>query len=172
VTFVLSPETYRGFSGEGGLLATLTAPSAEAAAVRLLEHLAWEPLVDRGALGAVTGLAAADVEAGPAFLAATGKVGFNLAEGDWFHRELPWDSGLVERANPRLTAARELVASGALTSTPECWTVRSQDRRHYVGRTPRASTCLWWVKYSGSRSPCKHVLATMLLTPGRTPDDR
>ncbi len=47
LTLLLSPEPYRGFSAEGGLLTTLTAPSAGSAAARLLEHLAWQPDIDR-----------------------------------------------------------------------------------------------------------------------------
>lgn len=162
LTLVLSPEIFRGFSGEGGLLTRLTVDTAESAASRLLEHLAWEPVIDRVALATATGLSAGDVEAGIGFLAATGKVGFDLTEQTWFHRELPWDSARVERDNPRLKAARELVAAGALTPTPEGWTVRSDDHRHFVTREPLACTCLWWTKYAGSRGPCKHVLAVTL----------
>lgn len=96
----------------------------------------------------------------------TGKeVGYDLLEQSWFHRELPLDAERVEKDNPRLRAARTLVAEGALTRTPEGWTVRSQDHRHYVTLDPLACTCLWWAKPSGSRGPCKHVLATTLMTP-------
>ena len=51
-------------AGEGGLLTTLLAASAENSALQLLEHLAWEPRIDRVALSRATGLRAADVEAG------------------------------------------------------------------------------------------------------------
>ena len=46
LTLVLSPGPYRGFSGEGGLLGLLAGPDAEALGVRLLDHLAWTPVVD------------------------------------------------------------------------------------------------------------------------------
>lgn len=163
LTLVLSPEIFRGFSGEGGLLTTLAAESAEPAALRLLEHLAWEPLIDRVALGAATGLGPVDLEAGIGYLAATGKVGFDLVEQSWFHREVPWDAARVERDNPRLVGARQLVVEGAVTATTEGWTVRSGGHRHFVGREPTTCTCLWWAKYAGSRGACTHVLAVMLL---------
>ncbi|GAA1937514.1 SWIM zinc finger family protein [Nocardioides marmoribigeumensis] len=168
LTLLLSPQPYRGFSGEGGLLTTLTADSAEGSAARLLEHLAWEPLIDPAALAAATGLAATDVEAGLGFLAATGKVGFDLSEQTWFHRELPWDAERVERDNPRLRDARRLVAEDAVRRTDDGWEVRTGDHRQWV--TPDGEgwrcTCPWWAKYAGARGACKHVLAVLLVTRG------
>ena len=171
LTLLLSPEPYRGFSGEGGLLTTLTAADADDHASRLLEHLAWEPLIDRPALAVATGLSAQELEAGIGFLAATGKVGFDLAEETWFHRELPWDTDRVERDNPRLRDARRLVADGAVTPTAQGWTVDAGGHRHFVARTPGGltCTCLWWAKYGGLRGPCKHVLAATLVDAGAGP---
>jgi hypothetical protein len=165
LTLLLSPEPYRGFSGEGGLLTTLAADSAEPSAARLLEHLAWEPVIDPRALETATGLTPEDVEAGLGFLATSGKVGFDLAEETWFHRELPWDVERVERDNPRLRDARRLIGEGAVETTGEGWTVTSGDHRHWVTRVAEGyrCSCLWWAKYDGRRGPCKHVLAVTLL---------
>ena len=138
LTLLLSPGPYRGFSGEGGLLATLTAATAEDAAARLLEHLAWEPVIDHVALMAATGLGRVDLDAGIAFLAATGKVGHDLATGTWFHRELPWDAERVERDNPRLRDARRLVAEGAVSTTSG---IGSGRRRPFSSGSPR---CIFW----------------------------
>ncbi len=168
LTLLLSPEPYRGFSGEGGLLETLTAASAEPAAARLLEHLAWQPVIDRHALASATALPETEVDAGIGFLAATGKVGYDLAEETWFHRELPWDSDRVERDNPRLRDARRLLEEDAVRTTAEGWTVASGEHRHWVVRDGDGyrCSCLWWAKYGGRRGPCKHVLAvTITQTP-------
>lgn len=164
LTLLLSPETFRGFSGEGGLLTTLTGVDADHSASQLLEHLAWEPVIDRRALQSATGLSTADVDSGIGFLAATGKVGFDLVEDTWFHRELPWDGERVERDNPRLTDARRLVAEAAVEVTADGWVVTSGGHRHWVSRQGGAQTCscLWWAKYAGRRGPCKHVLAVTL----------
>jgi hypothetical protein len=171
LTLLLSPQPYRGFSGEGGLLTTLTAGSAEDSAVRLLEHLAWEPLIDRSALASATGLGAHDVEAGIGFLAATGKVGYDLLEGTWFHRELPWDAERVERDNPRLRDARRLVADGAVHRTGDTWEVRTGDHRQWVTAQEDGwhCTCPWWAKYAGARGACKHVLAVLLVSGAPNP---
>ena len=49
------------------------------------------------------------------------------------------------------TAIQVLSATGATASG------------ELVTGDPIGCTCLWWAKYSGSRGPCKHVLATRLL---------
>jgi len=164
LTLLLSPEPYRGFSGEGGLLTRLASPEAESDALALLEHLAWEPLIDQGRLGAQTGLSRPRVDAAIGYLAASGKVGFDLAEQSWFHRELPWDSERVERDNPRLKNARSLVDLDAVQAVPGGWAVITGDHRQWVSREGDGyrCTCLWSAKYAGQRGPCKHVLAVTL----------
>jgi hypothetical protein len=164
LTLLLSPEPFRGFSGEGRLLESLTTERAEGDASRLLEHLAWEPVIDAAALATATGLPRPEVDAAITHLATAGKVGFDLADGTWFHRELPWDRERAEKDNPRLRDARRLVAEGAVEPTADGAIVTSGDHRHWVtrdGDTLRC-TCLWWAKYEGRRGPCKHVLATRL----------
>jgi len=165
LTLLLSPEPYRGFSGEGGLLEALAAGDSAGAAARLLELLAWEPVIDPAALARDTGLGVPAVERGIGHLAVSGKVGFDLAESTWFHRELPLDADRVERDNPRLVAARGLVAAGAVQRTEVGWVVHVDDHDQWVrlGAEGLTCTCLWWAKHRGGRGPCKHVLAATLL---------
>lgn len=164
LTLLLSPEPYRGFSGEGGLLEALASGDSSDAAARLLEFLAWEPVIDPAELGRRTGLEQPAVERGIGYLAVSGKVGFDLAESTWFHRELPLDDDRVERDNPRLVAARSLVAAGAVHHAGADWVVHVDDHDQWVrpGADGPTCTCLWWAKHRGSRGPCKHVLAVSL----------
>jgi hypothetical protein len=46
ITLLISPQPYRGFSGEGQLLTALSGSRDSADAAGVLEHLAWEPLID------------------------------------------------------------------------------------------------------------------------------
>ena len=165
LTLLLSPEPYRGFSGEGGLLEALAAGDAADSGARLLEFLAWEPVLDPAELGRLTGLGQSAVERGIGYLAVSGKVGFDLAESTWFHRELPLDADRVERDNPRLVAARALVAAGQVQAVDGGWVVHVGDHDQWVrqGAEGLTCTCLWWAKHRGSRGPCKHLLAVTLL---------
>lgn len=157
LTLVLSPEPHRGFSGEGGLLTSLENPKAQDWAAHLLEHLAWEPVIDHAALASATGLAPSEVAAGVDALAVSGKVGYDLAEATWFHRELPYSHGRWQRENPRLRAAHALAESGALTPSGDGWEIRVGDDRYWA--EDGSCSCSWWQRYTGSRGPCTHMLA-------------
>lgn len=174
LTLLLTPEPYRGFSGEGRLLGALADDRRDDHAQRLLEHLGWDPVVDPAALAQATGLTGGEVESGLAALAASGRLGYDLGEQQWFHRELPLDLASVQRRHPRLTKARALVEAGAVEPDPTAagrrWIVTSGDRDHVVTAEPdgQRCTCEWWTRYVGGRGTCAHVLAVDLMSaPGR-----
>ncbi|GAA4286397.1 SWIM zinc finger family protein [Georgenia daeguensis] len=169
-TLMLSPEPYRGFSGEGGLLHDLAraggATDQDDVAGELLPLLAWQQRLDPDELATYAGVPVTAVRHGLGVVAASGRLGFDLTARTYFHRELPLDAKRVEKDNPRLKAARALVAGGAVVATEGGWRVTGPKSVHWVrGDAARPScTCLWWAKYAGSRGPCKHVLAVQLLT--------
>ena len=87
------------------------------------------------------------------------------------HRVTLWASRPVaaacmraERHNPRLTGAKLLVETGAVSLDATGATVRSGPETYRVRTTDGAlhCTCQWWAKYRGGRGPCKHALATEL----------
>lgn len=168
LTLLLSPGAYRGFSGEGSLLVPLSHPGGDGAARALHPHLQWQPIIDPARLAGATGLTEAAVHSGLAHLAVSGRVGFDLAEQAWFHRELPDDPDRVVRDNPRLVSARTLVADGAVTAGEEGWTVESGDYPKQVRRLDGGlvCTCEWQHEHAGTRGPCKHVLAVLILLQG------
>jgi len=168
MTLVLSPEPHRGFSGEGGLLEGLAASTdADDGAALVLEHLAWESVVDAGALARATGLAAGQVATALTWLTAAGRIGVDLSEQAQFHRELPFDAAQAERDNPRLAAARRLVAAGEVRPEDGRWRVPGSDRTHWVDLAGDGScTCEWWTRHGGGRGPCAHLLAARLAAGG------
>ncbi|GGX78355.1 hypothetical protein GCM10010358_35930 [Streptomyces minutiscleroticus] len=166
LTLTLSPETSRGFSGEGGVLDALATDEAAQDAELIAVLLAWEPRIDVTDLAAASGLPAGRVRAALVRLGTSGRVGYDAAEAAYFHRELPYDAQRAERHNPRLRAARDLVAAGAVALDGDVGTVTAEDGHVHRVRDDAGTlscSCLWWAKYRGGRGPCKHALAVRMV---------
>jgi SWIM zinc finger len=168
-TLVLSAAAARGFSGEGQLLAALGRPDIDAALARVRATLAWQNDLKGAELARRLKLPEAAVTSALALLAAEGLVGFDARERSYFQRALPFDLSRIEDRQPRLAAARELNAAGAVTveAAREAKieaTVRSEEILHRVRLDGEDfhCTCLWHARTGGDSGPCKHVLAVML----------
>lgn len=165
----VSPDPYRGFSGEGAVLDHLLADQVREDADLIHALLAFEPRLDLDDLAGKSGFSSSRVRSALTGLATAGQVGYDVAEATYFHRELPYDPAAIEVLNPRLRDARGLVSAGAVTRIVHAGEsvaeVTSGDRVYRVRRRPDASyacTCQWWTSHQGSRGPCKHVLAAKL----------
>ncbi|MFI6813884.1 SWIM zinc finger family protein [Nonomuraea sp. NPDC050328] len=161
-TLVLSPEAWRGFSGEGAVLDDLATDEAGADADVLGMLLNYEPAVELGLLAERSGLALPRVRAALTQLGTSGRVGYDLHEAAHFHRELPYDRDRVAELNPRLSAARRLVEAGAVRLSPGQARVTTDGGIREVGLADGSCTCPWWWDHRGSRGPCKHVLAARI----------
>ena len=170
-------EATRGFSGEGQALRTLAAlessPVLRSAVAAVRAALAWQPALDVEALSLKTGVDdPARVRAALEILGASGLVGYDLARAAYFHRVLPYDLSGVDLDNPRLVAARDLVARGAVKRRDASFAVASGDV-DYIVREVEAElvcSCPWAARHEGERGPCKHVLAIeMTLEAGARP---
>jgi hypothetical protein len=101
-------------------------------------------------------------------LGASGLVGFDVAEGAYFHRELPFDLSTLADMHPRLADAQALLAAGAVSITaqsPFAASVHSGDVDRQVRELggELQCTCPWFARHGGERGPCKHVLAAEAL---------
>jgi hypothetical protein len=163
LTLMISPEPWRGFSGEGAVLLALgQAREDDVATVESL--LAWDPVIDQAALAQETSLEPRRVHHAMQVLATSGHVGFDLHERAYFHRQLPFVEARLEKNYPRLVAARALLAAGAVKPEMGHLSVKSDDHFHWVNLDagqPRC-TCYFWAKHKDSRGPCKHILAAQL----------
>lgn len=159
----LTPEPWRGYSGEGALLESIAAPTAIDHADLISAVLAFEPIIEVGALSRQAAISEDEVRAALAVLAVSGRVGWDVATGTYFHRELPHDPDRVTADNPRLVAARRLAASGAVTARgQDRFVVASGHSVHEVTLNPATCTCQWHANHGQSRGPCKHVLAAQI----------
>jgi hypothetical protein len=162
-TLTLSPGNSRGFSGEGALLESLADDDVTADAELISVLLAWSPRIDLGRMSAAAGLRPERTMRALTRLAASGRVGYDLAEQSFFHRELPFGPA-PDQLHPRLAGARALIASGAVTLHDGGASVRSNGAEHRVtfAAPHDVCTCPWWGKHGGTRGPCKHVLAARM----------
>lgn len=163
----LSPTPARGFSGEGGLLHQLAdqdSPASVESVARHLDEGHHGELLRAAELATRLSLSEGQVRGALTALAASGTVGYDAALGGYFNRQLPWTIEGAEALNPRLIAARKLVAEGSVTiaAGPEdVVEVRHGESQHRVrGRGSSATcTCPWIAQHGTSRGPCKHILA-------------
>jgi predicted nucleic acid-binding Zn finger protein len=176
-TLVLSPDATRGFSGEGQTLEPLAAVHWQAVLPRVQASLTWDTRIDAASLASELSLSLEDITAALAALGSRGLVGYDLAEGAYFHRELPFDLALVDSLHPRLLDARRLVNDGGVRlvqqeSGPDGEQaealVQGTDVEHRVriGSSGARCTCPWFSKHQGTRGPCKHVLAVQIVLAG------
>ncbi len=169
LVLALSPESSRGFSGEGGVLWDLAGEDSADDADLVSALLAFEPRIDVARLSAQAGLPQERVIQALGRLGAAGRVGYDAAEAAYFHRELPYDAERLAAMHPRLRDATALVEADAVRLEGDRGYVRSRDVVHVVRRTPDGDrcTCPWFGKHRGSRGPCKHVLAVGLVRRAR-----
>lgn len=164
LSLVLSAETWRGFSGEGQALHALMNAGTDGAVASVRAQLQWQASLDAQALAGTLSIAKAQVEDALRVLGVSGLAGFDITEGAYFHRVLPFDLSLIDDMHPRLAGARALVEEGAVTLVrlaPFEAAVRSGGVLHRVGESDGelVCTCPWFAKFQGARGPCKHVLA-------------
>lgn len=164
---LISPDVFRGFSGEGQVLSALAAPPSDLIIAKVRASLKWQSQLDANQLAQNLGLDAADIEAALAVLGSRGLAGFDASSQHYFHRELPFDLATVEDMQPRLLNARKLIADGKVTRLDGdgLYAVQGTGTTHRVRLSEGLSncTCPWFSKYQGQRGPCKHVLAASLI---------
>lgn len=173
----LSPEVWRGFSGEGQALSLLADRAGETHAEHVRAALRWQSALDTDAVAAESGLTARETRVALAHLAALGLVGWDVSRSAYFHRELPYDYARIESLNPRLRDARALVRAGGVRieraegESVAAW-VPGSGVEHHVRLTREGArcSCPWFARHAGERGPCKHVLAVQLLALGEGDD--
>jgi hypothetical protein len=173
LTLVLSPDAWRGFSGEGRALHRLAESVSTPALAAVRGAIGWEPRLGVDAIASTTGRSPDEVSAALAALALSGIVGFDLVDQGFFRRELPFDLGRTERLQPRLRDARRLVEKSAVRievadeAGIAAWVAGAGARgvEYRVRSTDDGwiCTCPWYGRHRGDRGPCKHVLAVQLV---------
>ena len=163
----LTAKSYEGYSGEGALLDSLSDLKILEYADRIDDILNFESRLDLDVMSKSMGMIKKDMNAAIELLAVSGKLGFDVRERVFFHRELPDDPDRVLKDNPRLVGARKLMQETSYVED-DVWHLKSGDTIYRViyptdMRVENAKcTCAWYLKHQNSRGPCKHILAVKL----------
>ena len=167
ITLSLTAKSYEGYSGEGALLDSLSDLKILEYADKIDNILNFESILDLDKISESTGIIKNDIKNAIELLAVSGKLGFDVQEKAFFHRELPDDPDRVLKDNPRLVGAKKLM-EGISHVEDDIWHVKSQDTTYRViypkdlGSQNAKCTCTWYLKHQNSRGPCKHILAVKL----------
>lgn len=167
ITISLTAQAWQGYSGEGALLHSLAQSQVLAQANDVCGVLGFRSLIEEDAIASQCSIEKNQVQAALAILAVSGKLGFDMTNQAYFHRELPPDDARILKDNPRLVAAQKLV--GQVEPAGEnCWLVPSAGKKYRViydkhhGAEHAKCTCAWYLKHTNQRGPCKHILAVQL----------
>jgi len=167
ITLSLTAKSYEGYSGEGALLEALSDLETLECADRIDNELNFEPKIKLENISASLDLDKKNVHDAMELLAVSGKLGFDVHENAFFHRELPDDPDRVLKDNPRLVAAKKLMEDTVFVED-SLWYVKSGETNYRViypegsGVEDAKCTCTWYLKHRNSRGPCKHILAVKL----------
>lgn len=166
-TFVFSEDIWRGFSGEGKLLESLVQQNQSLAYVRSL--LRWQDDLSVSDVYSNSQYSVDEIQTALSQLAASGLVGYDIAENSYFHRELPFDLDKLATLNPRLKSALSIVKNNkvkVISSSAEVVVaqVASVDVVHKVElcKESEKCSCPWYAKHQNSRGICKHILAVKI----------
>lgn len=172
----LSRECYRGFSGEGAALASLT-DDVPAAWIEALDNYSYANQQFNPTLFAIEQhIAPGLVGSLSARLAAMGLLGFDLDDNAFFYRRLPFKLSRIMSLNPRLQNAEKLIAEGRVSIVEqtadrvEARVLGSSGTHHTVilDRHQARCTCQWSRTNEAERGYCKHILAVKKLTGWQT----
>ncbi|OCG17047.1 hypothetical protein A9G28_03850 [Gilliamella sp. Fer1-1] len=167
LTLSLTAQPWQGYSGEGALLESLV-PKQQLQNVQLVQSiLQFDSQIDPAQLSSKTHLDARNIDSALAYLAVSGKLGFDAYQKSYFHRQLPEDPNRVIKDNPRLKSAYKLVEFiDQIDETT--WIVHSNDEDYQV-RLVRQNNemvsqcnCSWYLNHQLKKGPCKHILAVQI----------
>ncbi|MGJ8657374.1 MAG: SWIM zinc finger family protein [Akkermansiaceae bacterium] len=169
ISVAISPEVWRGFSGEGASLTDLSEFDEGLDVDEILGSIGEPAGVEDIAMA--TGLSVSDTCSGLCYLSAQGLLGFDHVDQVWFQRLLPKNELLLSKTNPRLVTAKKFLEKGAVEILENgervVGVVNSNTKNSYdvvlkEDDDLHQCTCYWNSHYGNSRGPCSHILAVKL----------
>lgn len=165
-----SPDAYRGFSGEGKALDSMTENVPLEWVYGLNSLLKSNETFDPTLLSIENDIDFGTMENLTASLSSMGLLGYDVAERNHFYRRLPFKTERILSLNPRLKNAKKLLENDDVEivvrqSNYVEAKVKGTGVVHTViidGENQRC-TCDWFTAYQGKRGICKHVLGVKMM---------
>jgi hypothetical protein len=168
-----SPDSYRGFSGEGKALDNMVEQVPQEYIFGLNSLLKSNETFDPTMLSIENDIAFSTMDSLTASLSSMGLLGFDLHENQHFYRRLPFKMERILSLNPRLKNAKKLIDNADIEIVAQRddfveARVKGSGVFHKVllEKDQSRCTCEWYTTYQGKRGVCKHVLAVKMLTNG------
>lgn len=164
-----SPDSYRGFSGEGNVLETMTENLPMEWVYGLNSLLKSNEMFDPTMLSIENDIDFGTMDNLTSNLSSMGLLGYDLSEKAHFYRRLPFKTERILSLNPRLKNAKKLVDNEEIEILERRADyveakVKGSGVVHKVIIEPNAQkcTCDWFTSYQGKRGICKHILAVKM----------
>ncbi|OXA67773.1 hypothetical protein B0A67_21720 [Flavobacterium aquidurense] len=165
-----SPDSYRGFSGEGNVLETMTENLPIEWVYGLNSLLKSNETFDPTMLSIENDIDFGTMDNLTSNLSSMGLLGYDLSEKAHFYRRLPFKTERILSLNPRLKNAKKLLANEDIEIV-ECRAdyieakVKGSGVVHKViiDHNSQRCTCDWFTAYKGKRGICKHILGVKMM---------
>ncbi len=164
-----SPDSYRGFSGEGNVLETMTENLPIEWVYGLNSLLKSNEMFDPTMLSIENDIDFGTMDNLTSNLSSMGLLGYDLSEKTHFYRRLPFKTERILSLNPRLKNAKKLIDNEEVEIVERKADyieakVKGSGVVHkiIIDNTSQRCTCDWFTAYQGKRGICKHILAVKM----------
>ncbi|TDE09575.1 SWIM zinc finger family protein [Dyadobacter psychrotolerans] len=169
LTMAFSPDSYRGFSGEGKALDSMIVDLPTEYIHGINSLLKANETFDPTLISIENDIDFITMDSLTANLSSMGLLGFDLPDNQHFYRRLPFKTQRIASLNPRLKNAKTLIENGDIEII--------EQRLDYIEAKVKGSgvlhkviiaddnakcTCEWFTTYQATRGVCKHILAVRI----------
>ncbi|CAI2769070.1 SWIM zinc finger family protein [Flavobacterium collinsii] len=165
-----SPDSYRGFSGEGNVLETMTENLPIEWVYGLNSLLKSNETFDPTMLSIENNIDFGTMDNLTSNLSSMGLLGYDLSEKSHFYRRLPFKTERILSLNPRLKNAKKLIDNEDIQIVERRANyieakVKGTGVLHKViiDANSQRCTCDWFTAYQGKRGICKHILGVKMM---------
>ena len=171
MTYLFSNSVYRGFSGEGKLLADLTNSTTTDLIYGINSFFKTNEIFNPSLISIENNIDLQVMAGLQATLSGIGLLGYNLIDNNYFYRRLPFKLERLLGLNPRLQNAKKLIENKEIIiieNTKEIVKANVKGTNNIYHTVIKKHdeyqcTCNWYTNNKNNRGLCKHILALVLI---------